>query len=78
MLLASSEIRDASKHLQGAGKLYIRNDPFRTSLVAQCLELHSPNTGGLGSTPRRGTRSYAPQQKIPHASTKPGCSQMNK
>ena len=42
-----------------------------TSLVVQWLRLHAPNTGGLGSIPGQGT-------KIPHASTKPQHSQINK
>ena len=47
---------------------------IRTSLVIQCLRLHPPNAGGLGSICGQGTRSqYAEtksstlQLKIPNA-----------
>ena len=51
-----------------------------TSLVVQWLRLLSPNTGGLCSIPGQGPRSYMPQQrsKIPYATTKTQCSQINK
>ena len=35
-----------------------------TSLVAQWLRLHTPNTGDWGSTPGQGTRSHIPQLKV--------------
>ena len=46
-----------------------------TSLVAQWLRLRAPNTGGPGSIPGRGTRSYIPATtKSLHAATKePTC-----
>ena len=31
---------------------------FRTSLVVQCLRLHTPNAGGPSSIPGKGTRSH--------------------
>ena len=56
-----------------------------TSLVVQWLRLHAPNTGGLGSIPSQGTRSYMLQLKILyaamnilHAATKTHYSQINK
>ena len=53
------------------------------SLVVQGLRLHTPNAGGLGSTPGQGTRSRVPQLKtllqlkIPRAITKTQCRQIN-
>ena len=48
-----------------------------TSLGVQWLRLHTPNAGGLGSIPGRGTRYHMAQLrvhmlqlKIPHAPTK--------
>ena len=48
-----------------------------TSLVVQWVSLHTPNAGGLGSIPGRGTRSRllqlivrVRQLKIPRATTK--------
>ena len=57
-----------------------------TSLVVQWLRLHAPNTGGLGSIPSQGTRSYMLQLKILYAAymnilcaaTKTHYSQINK
>ena len=56
-----------------------------TSLVIQWLRLHTPNAGGPGSILGQGTRSHMPQLrvrilqlKIPHASVKTWCSQINK
>ena len=43
---------------------------FGTSLVVQWLRLRTPNAGGLGLVPGRGTRSRMPQLKTPHAPTK--------
>ncbi|TEA32663.1 hypothetical protein DBR06_SOUSAS32010022, partial [Sousa chinensis] len=34
------------------------------SLVVQCLRLHAPNAGGLGSIPGQGTRSHIPQLRV--------------
>ena len=42
----------------------------RLHWVAQWLRLYAPNAGGLGSIPSQGTRSYMPQVRIPHATTK--------
>ena len=36
------------------------------------------NAGDTGSIPGQGTRAYMPQQKIPCATTKIQCSQINK
>ena len=46
-----------------------------TSLVVQWVRLHTPNAGGLGSIPGRGTRSHMDvATKSPHAATKdPTC-----
>ena len=46
-----------------------------TSLVAQWLRLHTPNAGGPGSIPGRGTRSHThATTKSSHAATKdPAC-----
>ena len=51
-----------------------------TFLVVQWLRLLAPNAGGLGSTPGQGTRSHMLQcrSKIPCATTKTLCSQINK
>ena len=45
--------------------------------VVQGLRLHAPNAGGPGLTPGQGTRSHMPPLKIPHATTKTLCSQIN-
>ena len=69
-----------------------QNWGWGTSLVVQWLRLHDPNAGGLGSIPGQGTRSRVlqlrrcmPQLKIPRvttkipcATTKTWCSQINK
>ena len=52
--------------------------PQRTSLVVQCLRLHTFRAGGLGSIPGQGTRSCTPQLTILHAATKIQSSQINK
>ena len=41
-----------------------------TSLVVQWLRLCSPNSGGPGSIPGQGIRSYMLQLKIQHAAMK--------
>ena len=46
--------------------------------MVQWLRLHTPNVEGQGSIPGQGTRSYMPQLKILHASTKMQHSQTNK
>ena len=48
----------------------------RTSLVVQCLRLHTFNAGGLGSIPGQGTRPCTPQLKILHV-VKIQCGQIN-
>ena len=55
-----------------------------TSLVVQWLRLCAPNAGGPGSIPGQGTRAHMPQLrdcmphvKVPHATTKTQCSQIN-
>ena len=45
-----------------------------TSLVAQWLRLCTPNTGGPGSVPGRGTRVHMPQLEILHDAAKTRCS----
>ena len=52
--------------------LVIKNLLAGPSLVVQGLRLCTPNTGGLGSIPGQGTRSY-----MPHAVTKTQHSQVN-
>ena len=47
-------------------------------LVVQWLRRHATNTGGPGSIPGQGTRSCMAQLKIPCATTKTWCSQINK
>ena len=53
--------------------------------MVQWLRLCTSNAGGLGSIPGQRTRSYTPQLKIPHTTTKTWsaaaktwCSQINK
>ena len=46
------------------------NSESGTSLVVQCLRLHPPNAGDLGSTPGWETRSHMLQLKILCAATK--------
>ena len=48
-----------------------------TSLVVQWLRLWAPNAEGPGLNAGQGTRSYMPQLKIPQATTKTPCSQIN-
>ena len=50
----------------------------RTTLVVQWLRLCAPNAGDLSSIPGQGTRSHMPQLKIPCATIKTWCSQINK
>ena len=61
-----------------------KNTLQRTSLVDQWLRFCTSSAGGLGSIPGQGTRSYmpqlrvcTPQQKIPYATTKAQCCQLN-
>ena len=61
-----------------------KNTLHRTSLVDQWLRFCTSSAGGLGSIPGQETRSYmpqlrvcTPQQKIPYATTKTQCRQMN-
>ena len=49
-----------------------------TSLLVQWLRFCTPDAGGLGSIPGQGTRSYMPQLKISHATTKIRSGQINK
>ena len=48
------------------------------SPVVQWLRLSTPNVGGPGSIPGRGTRAHMPQLKLLCATTKTPCSQINK
>ena len=48
-----------------------------TSLVVQWLRLCAPNAGGPGLIPGQGTKYCMPQLKIPRATTKTRCSQIN-
>ena len=74
-------------------KLVLKDPTTGTSLVVQWLRLRAPNAGDLGSIPGQGTRSRMPQlkimraatkktlhaaMKIPRATTKTRCSQINK
>ena len=43
-----------------------------TSLLVQWLGFCTPNAGDLGLIPGKGTRSYMPQLKIPHATPRSG------
>lgn len=49
-----------------------------TSLLVQWPRFCTPNAGGLGSIPGQKTRSYRPQLKISHDTTKIRSSQINK
>ena len=56
----------------------------RNFLMVQWLRLQAPNVGGLDSIPSQGTRSHMlqprvhmPQLKIPHATNKTWCIQIN-
>ena len=58
--------------------------PQGTSLVVQWVRLCTSNAGGLGLNPGEGTRTYRMQLrvhmlqlKIPHATAKTQCSQIN-
>ena len=55
-----------------------------TWLVVQWLKFHIPNAGGLGLIPGQGIRSHMmqlrvrmPHLKIPHATARTWCSQIN-
>ena len=57
----------------------------RNFLMVQWLRLQAPNVGGPDSIPSQGTRSHMlqprlhkPQLKIPHATNKTWCIQINK
>ena len=46
------------------------------TLVVQWLRLHTPNAGGLGSTPGRGTRAHVPHMSSYVAAEDPHAAQL--
>ena len=68
----------------GRDRPTFKNTLQRTSLVDRGLRFCTSSVGGLGSISGQETRSYMPQlrvcmpqQKIPYATTKAQCSQLN-
>ena len=59
----------------GIGYLDTLKSILRTSLVVQWVRLHTPNAGGPGSIPGRGTRSHihATTKSLHAATKKPAC-----
>ena len=59
------------------GSWWFKTPVSRTSMAVQWLRPHVPNAESSSSIPGQGTRSYMIQLKIPHATTKIQCNQIN-
>ena len=52
-IVSGGQQRDSAIHILAS---ILPQEPCRSSLAVQCLRLHVPNAGGMGSVPSQGTK----------------------